>query len=544
MGVVYEAKDTVLERTVALKFLPAMFSRDEDAKKRFIHEARAVSALDHPNIAVVHEIGGVETDEMFIAMAHYKGQTLEDIIADGPVDLDDAVKYTLETALGLSEAHRKGIIHRDIKPGNIMVTESGLLKILDFGLAKVSDVTMTMGAMSLGTLAYMSPEQAKGQAVDNRTDLWALGVVLYEMLAGRRPFDGPYDAAILYSAANEEHTSVQDWRAEIPAHLVQIVDKLLQKQPDQRYQSAEELVTDLEEMSAPATPALRTEIVEAVEIPSTEEAVVPVEVTYVPNTFWKRAPFIAIVIFGLGTTVWALMDGSDSENVEAVEVVLDREAAQRHVDDGIDRLSSGQLSLALASFEKAMRADSTLASAWSSLSAVHYQLNNFDESIRSADRAIALESNNTGAYYNRGLSLAENGDLDGATRSLEAAVRLNPSFTQAYSAWGDILIEDGRSLEALEVLELGAQNAEPALVFIIYKNQGKAHMELQQYEDAINYLEASYTEKPDWPETVMLLARAYDATGDREKATPLWEEYLSLETDPSKRAAARARVRQ
>jgi len=541
MGVVYQAKDTILERTVALKFLPAMFSRDEDAKKRFVHEARAVSVLDHPNIAVVHEIGGVDSDEMFIVMAYYKGQTLEEIIEDGPVNLDDVVRYTLETARGLSEAHAKNIVHRDIKPGNIMVTESGLLKILDFGLAKVSDVTMTMGAVSLGTLAYMSPEQAQGQPVDNRTDLWALGVVMYEMLAGKRPFDGPYDAAILYAAANEEHESVSTWRNDTPEHIVQIVDKLLQKQPDRRYQSAQELIKDLESAQAPppALPGNGSEGEEGKEVVEAAAAAA----TQVASKGIPRALVIASIVVGVGVVgalSWSMLGGTNG----SPDVVLDREAARNHLSEGISRLNEGKYSLALASIERSILSDSTFAPAWSSLSAVQFQLNNFDESIRAADRAISMDAASTGAYYNKGLSLAERGDVEGAIQELAAAVRLNPAFTQAYSAWGDILIEDGRADEALEILDQGAQRAEPGLKFIIYKNQGKAHMELRQFQEAVNYLEASYKENPRWPETVMLLARAYDAVGDRDRATPLWQEYLQLETDPSRRAAARARLNQ
>jgi len=540
MGVVYQAKDTLLGRTVALKFLPAMFSRDEDAKKRFIHEARAVSALDHPNIAVVHEIGGLDGDELFIVMAYYNGQTLEDIIEDGPVDLDDAVRYTLETARGLSQAHAKSIIHRDIKPGNIMVTESGLLKILDFGLAKVSDVTMTLGAMSLGTLAYMSPEQAQGQGVDNRTDLWALGVVFYEMLAGKRPFDGPYDAAILYAAANEDHESVRSWREDAPDHIVDIVDRLLQKNPDKRYQSADELISDLESATAPP-PLPAAEV--AVESAPAETDEAPVAAAVTKSVGVSKSVLIAGAIIGIGAVGaigWSVIKGGE----ETVAVALDREAARVHLTEGIERQNGGQYSLALASFEQAIMADSTFAPAWSSLSAVHFQLNSFERSIQAADRALAMDATDTGAYYNKGLSLAEMGHIEGSLQQMEAAVRLNSSFTQAYSAWGDILIEDGRAAEALEILEVGGQNAEPGLRFIIYKNQGKAHMALQQYSEAINFLEASYQEYPEWPETVMLLARAYDLTDDRDRATPLWEKYLTLESDPSKRAAARARLNQ
>jgi len=556
MGVVYRAKDTVLGRTVALKFLPPMFAQDEDARKRFVHEAKAVSALDHPNVAVVHEIGTGENGEMFLVMAFYEGQTLEDIIAEGPVDLDDTVRYMLEAAKGLDTAHSKGIIHRDIKPGNIMVTESGLLKILDFGLAKVSDVTMTMGAMSLGTLAYMSPEQAQGQPVDNRTDLWALGVVFYEMLAGKRPFDGPYDAAILYAAANEDHTTVKAWRDDTPDHLVAIVDKLLQKQPDKRYQSAAELIADLESATAPPPSVIQP-------VPETVSGVAPVAdaptVSGVapaadPSTVSGMAPAPAsgmtmhkailvvigfVIVIGTLITTWVSMRAPAEPTSVAVT-----KTAQEFVDEGIAYLNEGQETLALTSFERALQVDSTYAPAWSSMAGVLLQLGDATASIRAARRAITLNPQSSGAWYTLGLATAAQDDLEGAIDALTTAVQLNRAFVRAYSAWADILIEDGRPEEALDVLDdgLATAPASNAYRFILYKNQGKAYMAMDQPAEAINYLESSYRLNDSWPETMLLLGRAYDALGDRSQAQVYWERFLEFETDPVLRAEARQRL--
>ncbi len=557
MGVVYRAKDTVLERTVALKFLPPMFAKDDDSRKRFVHEAKAVSALDHPNVAVVHEIGEGDDGEMFIVMAFYEGQTLEDIIADGPVDLDDAARFVLDAARGLESAHKKGIIHRDIKPGNIMVTETGLLKILDFGLAKVQDVTMTMGAMSLGTLAYMSPEQAQGQLVDERTDLWALGVVFYEMLAGKRPFDGPYDAAILYSAANEDHTTVKAWREDTPDHLVAIVDKLLQKLPENRYQSATDLIADL--VAATAPPPTVIQPVQEVEAPPGTAAdpqttssgpsdpmpVIgagqPTSGMSIQKAIWLV--IIAVVVLGTLVTMWVSIQGdpvSDDPGVEAA--MTDREQAQQFLRAGIDRLNAGQFSLALAEIERAIAADSTYVSAWSSLAAVYYQLSDFSASVRAAQRAISMDPQSTGAWYNLGMSLAEQDDLDGAVQALETATQINSGFTQAFSAWADLLIEAGRPEDALVVLERGGETAEPALRFIIYKNQGKAYLELGQLSEAITFLESSFRLNAEWSETILLLARAYDEIDDGDQAEVYWELFLEVETDPVLRSEARRRL--
>jgi len=200
MGVVYKAKDTKLERTVAIKFLPREIATQDDVKKRFKIEAKAAAALNHPNIATIHQIEEVD-DKMFIVMEYVDGQELRQLMKTlGSVPVDDAITYAIQIAEGLQAAHEKGVVHRDIKGANIMLTENGQFKIMDFGLAKLSGQTqLTKEGMTLGTIAYMSPEQAQGMKVDRRTDIWSFGVVLYEMLTGQVPFRGDYEQAILFN---------------------------------------------------------------------------------------------------------------------------------------------------------------------------------------------------------------------------------------------------------------------------------------------------------------------------------------------------------
>ena len=246
MGDVYKAEDTKLKRTVALKFLPLELTRDEDARKRFVHEARAASALDHANIGYIHEIN--ESDgHSYIAMAYYKGETLKDKIEQGPLPVDEAIDLAVQIARGLAKAHSKDIVHRDIKPANILLTEDGQVKIVDFGLAKLGGQTkLTKTGMTMGTIAYMSPEQTQGTNVDHRTDIWSLGIVLYEMLTGELPFKGEYEQAVLYSILNEEPEFISKLRSDLPQEIETIVEKALAKKADDRFQTMEEMLGRLQ----------------------------------------------------------------------------------------------------------------------------------------------------------------------------------------------------------------------------------------------------------------------------------------------------------
>ena len=247
MGSVYKAEDTKLKRLVAIKFLLPHLSRDEQAKARFLLEARAASALDHTNICNIYEINETEEGQMFIVMAYYGKDTLRDRLRKGALEVNEAVGFAVRIARGLGTAHAKGIIHRDIKPANIAITDNGEIKIVDFGIAKLAGGTMlTQEGARIGTVAYMSPEQSQGRHVDQRTDIWALGVVLYEMLTGRCPFRGEYHASVLYSIMNDEPESIHTINASVPRELERIVGKALEKDPVERYQSAEELQQDLE----------------------------------------------------------------------------------------------------------------------------------------------------------------------------------------------------------------------------------------------------------------------------------------------------------
>jgi class 3 adenylate cyclase len=253
MGVVYQAHDTRLDRDIALKFLPTHLSALPEARERLLVEARAAAALEHPNVCSIHEIGETSDGRLFIAMACYTGETLRERLGRGPVPPADALAIGVQIARGLAAAHAAGVVHRDVKPGNVMLCADGTVRLLDFGLAKLADVTLTGPGITLGTLAYMSPEQAGGDRVDHRSDLWSLGVVLYEMLTGERPFRGGNDLALMLAILHHDPEPIASRRPEIPEPLPGIVERLLRKDPQARHGSAVELVADLLRALPPGT---------------------------------------------------------------------------------------------------------------------------------------------------------------------------------------------------------------------------------------------------------------------------------------------------
>ncbi len=247
MGEVYQAVDVDLDRPAVLKFLLPHLWDDERLRERFIREAKAASSLDHPNICTIYEIGHGKDDDPFIAMAYYEGETLSKRIARlGPLPFEQVIEIGRQLAAGLATAHERGVIHRDVKPDNVIITSDGLAKILDFGVAKLREASsLTSTDAAVGTLLYMSPEQCQGLAVGERSDIWSLGTVLYEMTTGERAFRGENIFVAAYEIANDDPIAVEELRPDVPAELKRIIERTLEKDPDARYPSMRELESDL-----------------------------------------------------------------------------------------------------------------------------------------------------------------------------------------------------------------------------------------------------------------------------------------------------------
>ena len=442
MGIVYRAIDLRLQRTVALKVLRSQTPGNLRAQERMLVEARAAAALDHANICTVYEVGETAEGSTFIAMAFYPGATLDQVIQRGPLSPPNVLDYAAQIARGLAAAHERGIIHRDVKPANIMVTDDGAVKLLDFGIARMPDVDVSREGVTPGTLAYMSPEQVTSRRVDQRTDLWSLGVVLYEMCAGVRPFCGDNAGAILYAILNHTPARVTTLRPELPPRIASIVERLLEKDPRRRYRDAEHLISDL--------------------VPTSDA---PAAATKRPGRRWSRRAGwygVALLAFGALIATWP---------AAPTPAVSDRRIAAEDLTtqgkrDVLFRSESGRRQ-SLEFFRQAIAVDSTYAPAHAGVAHLlimtgedaggrrHEQLAQAEKAAR---KAIALDSLLPDAHAALGHVFLFDYQLARAEEQFRQALDLNPNeaYVREFLVWLYIFME--RPREALEQAERAAED--------------------------------------------------------------------------------------
>ncbi|MBM4162255.1 MAG: tetratricopeptide repeat protein [Ignavibacteria bacterium] len=535
MGVVYKALDTTLDRVVALKFVSTAAVSDESTRERLAREAKACAALNHPNIMTVYEFA--RTDEHdFIAMEFVEGRTLQAMIGEKRFELPEVLETSLQVLDGLKAAHDKGIVHRDLKASNIMLDPHGRPKIMDFGLAKLAQASvLTQSGSTVGTIAYMSPEQARGEEADHRSDIYSMGVLMYQMLTGQLPFPYPHHLAVMYAVINEDPKAPRGLNPEIPSALEQIVLTAMAKDPGKRFQECAEMAArllELDEALAQGT-ALRKRFKHVAAQYEIQAAVDTGWMKPLPSPrarLYRYAVLGLVVLLGIGFGLMKLLQSGESEG---------RKRARAHVEQAISHINANDVQSARNELALAIQSDSTYSNAWATLAGLNSQLGRYDLAIEQGRRAVALDENSSSAMYNLAYPLEEVGDSDEAMLWYAKAIERDSSFDRAYSALGNLLIAKGRPQEAITLLLTGEiRNPGSEYGFLLSKNLGKAYLAMRKYEDARSALERSYMLRTDFPETLFLLATAYEALSLMKESAEKWRQYASVEKDSGKRVEA------
>ena len=544
MSVVYKALDIRLGRPVALKFLPSELDLDEDARTALVNEAKTAAALNHPNIESVHGMEETAGGQLFIVMAYYEGETLAEKMQRGPLPVADAAAIAVQIANGLAEAHAHKVVHRDIKPSNIVLTRQGVAKIVDFGIARIIHSVNSTRSMHLaGTAAYMSPEQAKGQGLDARTDLWSLGAVLYEMIAGRPPFEGADLPAKLFAIVN---ASPPDLSREVPAAMQKVVYRALAKDPGDRYQSAALMIADLRWTSAqtgqeqdstatleelkkhtrPARPqgsrrhlgwilaALLAAVVAVLwwilwpagpkpaayqsylkaldymqryEKPENLDRAISLLRESV-----KADPKFALAFASLGQACWQkarltadprLLREAETHARHALE--LNGNLARVHIVMGLIQRSLGNLELAEEEFERALKMEPSDADSLAGLAGVYQAQRRLKEAEDLYRRAATLHPESWETHNNLGVFLLTQNRYREAAQQFSRVIELAPGNVVAYLNLGAALMDDGQLDEAEKVLERAREKRPTSYTAAaVYTNLGSIYGLKRRFREA------------------------------------------------------------
>jgi serine/threonine protein kinase/Tfp pilus assembly protein PilF len=514
MGEVYLAKDIRLDRTVALKILPAELSADQERMRRFVQEAKAASSLSHANVAHIYEMGEA-TGRSFIAMEYVEGQTLDGKIKGRALDSGEIVDIAMQVADALDEAHTKGITHRDIKPSNIMITPRGQAKVLDFGLAKTSLQTLesvesdmttalkTEPGVVMGTVQYMSPEQALGREIDRRTDIFSLGVVMYEMATARRPFSGDTASETMDQIIHSQPEAIARFNYSVPAELERIIRKCIEKEPERRYQSARDLLVDLKTLKRDSDSGLA----------------VSAKVTTHPGSKLRRAVLAATVLAALVVAGLGLyLMGGHGKTIDSIAVLP---FVNANLDPNMEYLSDGIPesiinSLSLVPNLKVMSRNS----------AFHFKGNEMD--AQAVAKELKVQSVLTGRIAQRGEGLSISVELINAQDNSQIwGEQYSRKLSDIFAVQGEIAREVSEKLRlklsGAERQQLAKRPTENLKAFQYYM-QGRAYAQRRTREDlleAIRYCEKAIDEDRHYALAYAGLADAYSGLAVRAYIAPL-----------------------
>ena len=549
MGVVYRAHDVTLDRDVAIKVLPGDRPRTENARRRFRREAMAASALSHPNIITIYEISA-DGDTDFIAMEYVRGSTLTSILKSRRLSLEEALQYAVQISDALAKAHGAGVIHRDMKPGNIMVTDDGLVKILDFGLAKFNpdmtetddgsalertkEVTLTQPGMVTGTVFYMSPEQARGEKVDARSDIFSFGSVLFEMVTGKMPFTGANSMAVLHNLHFSPPHDLKQLRPDLPPTLVTLLERMLEKNVEKRIQTMAEVGYELRKAAGMSVEPATWQRSASWLPPTTSRSV------YSPRTAWKKwmwtGAVVLVVLVALGGWLWRKNYHARQAAGQAAEAPVDDNAyalyqRARQDLDHWDR--EGNVDKSIKLLERAVQLDPQSAASYSSLAEAYFLRNRANPdpqwqklAASYADKALALDSYLASAHVSQGLVKMQAGDSAEAEKEFRKAAELDPKSGTPHGWLAYLYDKTQRGPQAVPELKAALQAAPSD--WRIHMEAGLNAYQAANYKDAAQHWEEALKLEPDNVLALTYLSAAYHSLGRDDDAAAALQHALEI----------------